>query len=126
MDGRQQVRVVVQINLEEGAGDREALAASIVAGSDKAAREPGCLQYTSYRSISAPDTVVVLELWDSLENYDRHWQSMVAEDPKAGWPGPDGEPRKVIEFYRHAVFELIDGAWQTTDVAGRCESIRWP
>lgn len=125
MDGRQQVRVVVQINLEEGAGDREALAASIVAGSDKAAREPGCLQYTSYRSVSAPDTVVVLELWDSLENYDRHWRSMVAEDPRAGLP-QEGEPRKVIEFYQHSVFELVDGSWQTIDVARRAETIRWP
>jgi quinol monooxygenase YgiN len=122
----QMVRVVVQINLEDHPADKEAIVADLVASCEKASREPGCLQYTTYRSVSAPDSMVVLELWDSLENYDRHWWSMVVQDPNAGMPASEGVPRKVIEFYQHAIFEFVDGAWQTADSTRRCSSIRWP
>ncbi|MBL4621146.1 MAG: antibiotic biosynthesis monooxygenase [Immundisolibacteraceae bacterium] len=88
------------------------------------AKEEGALQYELFRSVTAPEKVVLLEHWANRELYDQHW---ITQSEREGAPDPDEAAmlNPQFEFYRHENYDVVDGIWQPLDPAQRLSTIRW-
>lgn len=121
------VRVVVTINAPSAEAAEAALEGRIVLCKRTEAEEEGCLQYEVFRSAMRPERLMLVELWESLAIYDRHWhlqQERERVNPLPP-PGTPGRPVSVIEFYKQAIYGRVDGIWQSVDPEDRCETVRW-
>ncbi len=89
------VRVVVQFTAENSAiADKQVQALAERAGSVQ--KEPGCLQFEVFRSVSHPERYALIELWESQEVLDERARARGGGPP----PLPEGVSR-VIHHYEH-------------------------
>jgi quinol monooxygenase YgiN len=90
-----EVRVVVQFTAENaGIADKQVQALAERSGSVQ--KEPGCLQFEVFRSVSRPEQYALIELWESQEVLDERARARGGGPP----PLPEGVTR-VIEHYPH-------------------------
>jgi quinol monooxygenase YgiN len=64
------IRLVVTMEAEPGRGAD--LAAVMAERAKEVMQEPGCEQFEMFRGVSAPDTLVLLELWTNQDALDAH------------------------------------------------------
>jgi quinol monooxygenase YgiN len=90
-----EVRVVVQFTAENaGIADKQVQALAERSGSVQ--KEPGCLQFEVFRSVSRPEKYALIELWESQEVLDERARA------RGGGPPPLAEGvTRVIEHYQH-------------------------
>jgi quinol monooxygenase YgiN len=87
------VRVVVQFTAENASiADKQVQALSERAGGVQ--KEPGCLQFEVFRSVSRPEKYALIELWESQAVLDERARARGGGPP----PLPEGVTR-VIEHY---------------------------
>jgi quinol monooxygenase YgiN len=89
------VRVVVQFTADSAEiADKQMQALAERAGSVQ--KEPGCLQFEVFRSVSRPEKYALIELWES--------QAVLDERARARGGGPPPVPAGVtrtIDHYEH-------------------------
>lgn len=73
------VRLV--INLHSTPGGAEGYCLAWQPHRDEVLKEPGCLQYELFRSVSDPDNLAMLELWADRGSFDEHWEKELARQP---------------------------------------------
>ncbi len=64
------VRLIITLNAAPGMGAE--FAEAFAERCREVATEPGCLQFEAFRSVSEPDKLVLLELWESDEALAEH------------------------------------------------------
>lgn len=92
-------------------------------------REPGCLEFRWMRGIEDPRHVLLAELWESQQIYDRHWALRLAT-------GSGGNPDRVraertfgtngAEFYRLQEFRHHYDRWLPRHAPEWSSTIEWP
>jgi quinol monooxygenase YgiN len=80
-------------------------------------QEHGCLQYEVYRSVTNPNNIAVLELWESKKVYDEHWRRQ--KSPPKPFPGATSD----FEFYPHETYVFDDGVWKPLNPEKRISAI---
>jgi quinol monooxygenase YgiN len=88
----------------------------------------GCEEAECYRSVSTPERVGIVELWEDQYSFADHWCD-VLDDPAQNLvlrhtrDLPAGQ--SATEFYRHQYFDS-DGVWIASPHRARRQKIFWP
>lgn len=133
------IRFIVQSN----PGDGEQRLPALARYAASARLEPGCVQFEDFRSISEPASLLHLELWESAEAWDQHWDRLIEgagssggdallellslAEPTLGGvePAPRGFGQNGIELYEQRFYAHSDGVWFPA-TGSRPDSVRWP
>ena len=117
------IRAVISITMPSAEAAEAELATRIERCRQTEAEEAGCLQFEVYRSALRPEKLVLLELWESEEAFDRHWRL----NRSGARPRNPVTPGRIqtAEFYRQHLFVQVEGVWSAADAADRTEGIRW-
>lgn len=126
------VRVLVTVTMPSAEAAAEALAQRVELCTRTESGEEGCLQYEVFHSALHPNRFVLCELWASKAIYDKHWR-LQQEREKNGPPKPapvpslPGQPARsaTVEFYKHDLYQNVEGVWMPADSAERSETVRW-
>src|SRR5262245_14171138 len=59
--------------------DLDSRQSELIEKSQAAQEEPGCLQYEYFRSHDLPENLARLELWESTEAWDAHWNKVISK-----------------------------------------------
>ena len=117
------IRVVINMTFPTAEAAEAELPVRIERCRQTEAEEAGCLQFEIFRSAMKPERLVLCELWESEEAFDRHWNL-----GRSGGrpPNPTTPGRQMLaEFYIQKTFASVDGRWQRADPTLRLEGIRW-
>jgi len=71
-DRKSPVRLVINTTAKEGMSD--AYAEAWAPHGEEVRKEPGCLQYELFRSTRIPENLALLELWESKDAFEKHWE----------------------------------------------------
>lgn len=116
-----QLRIVVTIDAKDTT-QADAICGALKQEAARKSAEPGALQFEVFRSALNPNRLVVLEHWESLELFDRHWDHVLKTE---GVPtGPDGKFPK-CELYQYTTFVIEDDVWTPQESAQRSRAVRW-
>ena len=100
--------------------------------------EPGCLEFDTFRDVEYPENFAQLELWESPQAFDAHWQrhkaagvfcdlaNLMAPHHRGTPQYPRRGGNNGAEFYPHATFAMTNQTFVAKDPAARIESLRWP
>lgn len=102
--------------------------------------EPGCLEFDTFRDVEFPENFAQLELWESPQAFDAHWQraklagvfcaldDLVAPHHGGRPESPRRDGANGAEFYRHQLFAPPgpSAVFVAQDPAERIASVRWP
>jgi quinol monooxygenase YgiN len=100
--------------------------------------EPGCLEFDTFRDVEHPENFAQLELWESPQDFDAHWQrskpagmlcdvdDLIAPHHRGRPEYPRRDGNNGAEFYPHATFAMTNATFVAKDPAARIESLRWP
>lgn len=119
------IRILIQSCFLDTAEEREWIARNDA----ETQREPGCLEFRWMRGIEDPRHVLLAELWESQQIYDRHWALRLAT-------GSGGNPNRVrtersfgtngAEFYRLQEFRHHYDRWLPRNASDWSSTIEWP
>jgi len=116
------VRVIVSIQMDSAKTVDVTMDQRIEQSKRVESTEEGCLQYEVYRSVTRPERIVLLEHWSTYELYDKHWTEQLA---RGGRPRPRPGSTSTVEFYRHELYQLVDGIWVPSEPRHRTQTIQW-
>jgi quinol monooxygenase YgiN len=100
--------------------------------------EPGCLEFDTFRDVEFPENFAQLELWESPQAFDAHWQSskasgvfcdlenLVAPHHRGTPEYPRRDGNNGAEFYHYQPYSIAGRTFAPTDPAQHSESLRWP
>jgi quinol monooxygenase YgiN len=100
--------------------------------------EPGCLEFDTFRDVEYPENFAQLELWESPQAFDAHWQrsktvgmlceleNLVAPHHRGTPEYPRRDGNNGAEFYRYRTFAMTNQTFVAKEPAERIESLRWP
>ena len=130
-----EIRVFITSNAE-GIEER---VPSLLQHAQQVRKEPGCVQIEYFRGVEFPENFVQLELWDSPQSFDAHWNRPLEQvgllaDPKYLQSpfslGTTDTPRRhgqnCIEFYERVTYANVGNYFLAEDTSKRIEAIRWP
>lgn len=100
-----------------------ALVDEIVAAADRLRDTPGCASAEVYRTLADEDHWALTEIWDSEDDYARHWDRIVAgEEPALREIAVRGS----TEFYARAPYALVGARWVPEGEDETARRIFWP
>ncbi len=73
------IRIIVKIDALPGKGSE--MAQAWLSRLAEVQQEPGCQQYEVFRSVQRPDSLILLELWDSAESLEVHGKLNGTREP---------------------------------------------
>ncbi|MET8948897.1 antibiotic biosynthesis monooxygenase [Streptomyces sp. NPDC004542] len=116
------IRVLHQFHAGEEQEER------LLAYTRRLRKETGCLEAEHYRSVVAPASIAVVELWEDQYLYGEHWARALEEaEPDVVLGAVSGRTQSgaTSEFYRHEYYQP-GRVWLPVAQQGRTQKVFWP